>query len=61
MAAVVIQPAAEGDTPRTAVLVRRIEEIGLAIANGVRRGVEKPDLDLTLENPVVKIPGKIQA
>ncbi len=61
MAAVVIQPAAEDDAPQTAVLVRRVEEIGLAIANGVQRGVEKPDLDLTLENPAVKITGSIQS
>jgi hypothetical protein len=61
MAAVVIEPAAEDDAPRTAVLVRRVEEIGLAIARGVQQGVEKPDLDLTLENPIVKIPGNIQA
>ena len=61
MAAVVIEPAAEDDAPRTAVLVRRVEEIGLAIALGVQQGVEKPDLDLTLENPIVKIPGNIEA
>ncbi|CAB4962442.1 unannotated protein [freshwater metagenome] len=56
MAAVVIQPAGEHDAAETSVLVRRVEEIGLAIAAGVQRGIEKPDLDLTLENPVVKIP-----
>lgn len=57
MAAVVIQPAGENDAGSTAAVVQRVEEIGIAIAAGVQRGIEKPDLDLTLENPVVKIPG----
>lgn len=56
MAAVVVEPLAEHDADATARIVRKTEALGMAIAEGVRRGIEEPDLDATAEQPVVEIP-----
>lgn len=56
MAAVVVEPLAEHDAGVTARIVQTTESLGLAIAEGVRRGIEEPDLDATAEHPVVEIP-----
>ena len=56
MAAVVVEPLAEHDAEATARIVRGTEALGLAIARGVQRGIEDPDLDATAEQPIVRLP-----
>ncbi len=56
MAAIVVEPSAEHDAEATSRIVRRIEELGQAVARGVRRGVEEPLPDVTAEHPTVVIP-----
>jgi len=56
MAAVVVEPVAEHDAEATALMVRHLEELGQAVARGVRRGVEEPLPDTTAEHPAVVIP-----